>query len=165
MVTRAAQRGSTWALGASMGSRYMMKRTYRIIVAGIAGAVLCLLTIILVLNAIYVGSGYTREGLIDPPSWLVLALLTLASVFSVILEVVFCGVRLPDFLGHIARGSAYGVAVVVLVTLLIASLRGQTSRERAPYLWFGLQYGVPTGLLLGGITAAVVKSKRTGGLR
>lgn len=138
-----------------------MKRAYRIIVAAIAGAVFCWVSIVLGLAAIYVGSGYTQQGLIDPPSWVFPALVLLASVFCVLLEVVFSGVRLPDSLGHVARGSVYGLAVVVSVTLLIASLRGgPTFKGQARYLQFGLLYGVPTGLILGGIIAAVVRSKR-----
>jgi hypothetical protein len=69
---------------------------------------------------------------------------------------------LPCWVRAALLGALAGVAAVVLPTLFVAcALGGPSDKGQAPYLHAGLVYGVPVGLVAGGV-AGLVRSRRRG---
>jgi hypothetical protein len=125
--------------------------------AALAGAVIAWVAIALVLHTRFAAGGYTREALVELPPW----------AFGVVggagaaVGVMAGQYRLPQGVRGAALGGLVGVGVVAILTLAVATvLGGPSSKGQAPNLEVGLWYGVPGGLVVGGVGGLLVSRWR-----
>lgn len=132
----------------------------RLILAAVCGSVIALIATGLFLDISFAVGGYTQEALVELPLPTVVLLIALGAVAAVVAVALAGRFQLPDWLRGGALGSLACVAVVVMVSQTVAPILGGSSGKlQAPYEHVGLVYGVPVGIVIGGV-AGVFVSRR-----
>jgi hypothetical protein len=130
------------------------------VLAAISGVVIATVATAVVLYAVFAMGGYTREALVELSPWGFGLIAASGACVGLVGAFLFGQVSLPPWVRGAALGSLAGVATVVLATLVIAAAQGGPfSKARAPYLVDGLLYGVPTGLIVGGVCGLIVAKR------
>jgi hypothetical protein len=136
-------------------------KVWSAIVAAFAGAIISTIGTSLILYALFAARGYTSEALVEMPLWSLPAIAGTGALLAVVAVLLFGDMMLSPRVRAVAFGCLAGVFCVVLPTIGIANARGGPySKWQAPYLHQGLVYGVPCGLLIGGMAGWFV-SKRS----
>jgi hypothetical protein len=134
----------------------MIKIAARFVLAAIAGALIAWVSVAL---GIYAFSAWEhKQGvIIEWPLWAFWLLGGSGASVGLLATVLAGKMQLPGWVRPAVFGSLTGVATVVGLTLWIASWKGGSfSHGRTPYLEFGLVYGVPVGLVGGGLVGILL---------
>lgn len=121
------------------------------LVAPICGALIAWVSTAVIIYLVFAHGGYTTEALVELPSWAFPGIGATGALIGLVIAM-FGGLHeLPRWVQGTALGSLVGVGAVVGLTLTV----GQT-----PYSDNGLLYGVPVGLLIGGVIGFVASKRR-----
>jgi hypothetical protein len=124
------------------------------IIAAAAGAAVAWMGAVFVLYAVFVAGGYTREALVEPPAWVLLAIPGGGSLAGLALAWQGRRSTLPSWTRPVALGALVGVAVVVFAAEVVSSF---TDGPKGPgiYRHAALVYGVPIAVVVGAAVGAL----------
>jgi hypothetical protein len=134
----------------------------RVLVAAGCGWVLAWVVTVLICHAQFAAGGYTREALVELAPYAVW-LIGSAGALGGIGVALFAGNRgVPPVVGSMACGVLVGVGVAVTMTLIVASSLGWPWNKgpQGQILDYGLAFGVPCGVIAGGVGGSVAWSRK-----